>query len=78
MTVTRRRDGQTTAAWHRRLAKAQETLKDINLKAMKHFVAVARLGGILKVAEELGASPSPVSERDHSNGRAGTEINRPG
>ncbi|MAQ37088.1 MAG: transcriptional regulator [Thioclava sp.] len=38
-------------------------LKDINLNAMNHFEAVARLGGISKAAEELGVSPSAVSQQ---------------
>ncbi|OCX61711.1 transcriptional regulator [Thioclava sp. SK-1] len=38
-------------------------LKDINLNAMNHFEAVARLGGISRAAEELGVSPSAVSQQ---------------
>lgn len=38
-------------------------LKDINLNAMNYFEAVARLGGISKAAEELGVSPSAVSQQ---------------
>jgi DNA-binding transcriptional LysR family regulator len=36
---------------------------DINLKATEHFEAVARLGGVTKAAEELGVSPSAVSQQ---------------
>ena len=38
-------------------------MKDINLNAMNYFEAVARLGGISKAAEELGVSPSAVSQQ---------------
>lgn len=36
---------------------------DLNLNAMNHFEAVARLGGVSKAAEELGVSPSAVSQQ---------------
>lgn len=38
-------------------------LKDLNLNAMNYFEAVARLGGVSKAAEELGVSPSAVSQQ---------------
>lgn len=38
-------------------------LKDLNLNGMNYFEAVARLGGISKAAEELGVSPSAVSQQ---------------
>ena len=36
---------------------------DLNLNAMNYFEAVARLGGVSKAAEELGVSPSAVSQQ---------------
>ncbi|MDV4169351.1 LysR family transcriptional regulator [Rhodovulum sp. FJ3] len=36
---------------------------DLNLNAMNHFEAVARLGGVSKAAQELGVSPSAVSQQ---------------
>lgn len=38
-------------------------MRDINLNAMAHFEAVARLGRVTKAAEELGVSPSAVSQQ---------------
>lgn len=38
-------------------------VKDLNLNAMNHFEAVARLGRVSKAAEELGVSPSAVSQQ---------------
>lgn len=38
-------------------------MRDLNLKAMEHFEAVARLGTVTKAAEELGVSPSAVSQQ---------------
>lgn len=38
-------------------------MRDLNLKAMEHFEAVARLGTVTKAAEELAVSPSAVSQQ---------------
>lgn len=38
-------------------------MRDINLKSIEHFEAVARLGSVTKAAEELGVSPSAVSQQ---------------
>ncbi|MEM7463601.1 MAG: LysR family transcriptional regulator, partial [Pseudomonadota bacterium] len=38
-------------------------MRDINLKATEYFEAVARLGTVTKAAEELGFSPSAVSQQ---------------
>lgn len=38
-------------------------MRDINLKATEHFEAVARLGTVTKAAQELGVSPSAVSQQ---------------
>lgn len=38
-------------------------MRDINLKATEHFEAVARLGSVTRAAEELGVSPSAVSQQ---------------
>lgn len=38
-------------------------MRDINLKATEYFEAVARLGSVTKAAEELGISPSAVSQQ---------------
>ena len=38
-------------------------MRDINLKATEYFEAVARLGKVTKAAEELGVSPSAVSQQ---------------
>lgn len=38
-------------------------MRDLNLNAMAQFEAVARLGGVSKAAEELGVSPSAVSQQ---------------
>lgn len=38
-------------------------MRDLNLKAMEHFEAVARVGTVTKAAEELGVSPSAVSQQ---------------
>lgn len=38
-------------------------MRDVNLKAMEHFEAVARLGRVSKAAVELGVSPSAVSQQ---------------
>lgn len=38
-------------------------MRDINLKATESFEAVARLGTVTKAAEELGVSPSAVSQQ---------------
>lgn len=38
-------------------------MRDINLKATEHFEAVARLGTVTKAAEEIGVSPSAVSQQ---------------
>jgi DNA-binding transcriptional LysR family regulator len=38
-------------------------MRDINLKAMEYFEAVARLGRVSKAALELGVSPSAVSQQ---------------
>lgn len=38
-------------------------MRDINLKATEYFEAVARLGTVTKAAEELGVSPSAVSQQ---------------
>ena len=38
-------------------------MRDLNLKAMEYFEAVARLGTVTKAAEELAVSPSAVSQQ---------------
>lgn len=38
-------------------------MRDINLKATEYFEAVARLGTVTKAANELGVSPSAVSQQ---------------
>lgn len=38
-------------------------MRDINLKATEHFEAVARLGTVTRAAEELGVTPSAVSQQ---------------
>ena len=38
-------------------------MRDINLRATEYFEAVARLGTVTKAAEELGVSPSAVSQQ---------------
>ncbi|MDE3081509.1 MAG: LysR family transcriptional regulator, partial [Paracoccaceae bacterium] len=38
-------------------------MRDINLKATEYFEAVVRLGTVTKAAEELGISPSAVSQQ---------------
>src|SRR6056297_105478 len=38
-------------------------MRDINLRATEHFEAVARLGTVTRAAEELGISPSAVSQK---------------
>ncbi|WP_319530868.1 LysR family transcriptional regulator [uncultured Cohaesibacter sp.] len=38
-------------------------MRDINIKATEYFEAVARLGSVTKAAEELGVSPSAVSQQ---------------
>lgn len=38
-------------------------MRDINLKATEYFEAAARLGTVTKAAEELGVSPSAVSQQ---------------
>lgn len=38
-------------------------MRDLNLKAMEYFEAVARLGTVTKAAEELGVTPSAVSQQ---------------
>ncbi|QRF68072.1 LysR family transcriptional regulator [Ponticoccus alexandrii] len=38
-------------------------MRDINLKATEYFEAVARLGTVTRAAEELGVSPSAVSQQ---------------
>lgn len=38
-------------------------MSDLNLNAMTHFEAVARLGGVAKAAEELKITPSAVSQQ---------------
>lgn len=38
-------------------------MRDINLKATEYFEAVARLGTVTKAAQELGVSPSAVSQQ---------------
>ncbi|MGP9791880.1 LysR substrate-binding domain-containing protein [Roseinatronobacter sp. NSM] len=38
-------------------------MRDINLKATEYFEAVARLGTVSKAAQELGVSPSAVSQQ---------------
>ena len=37
--------------------------RDLNLQSMAHFEAVARLGGVIRAAEELQISPSAVSQQ---------------
>lgn len=38
-------------------------MRDINIKATEYFESVARLGTVTKAAEELGVSPSAVSQQ---------------
>lgn len=38
-------------------------MRDINLKATQYFEAVGRLGSVTKAAQELGVSPSAVSQQ---------------
>ncbi|WP_200958476.1 LysR family transcriptional regulator [Rhizobium sp. Root149] len=38
-------------------------MRDLNLKATEYFEAVARLSSVTKAAEELGISPSAVSQQ---------------
>lgn len=38
-------------------------MRDINLKALEYFEAVARLTSVTKAAEEIGVSPSAVSQQ---------------
>ncbi|MBW0159651.1 LysR substrate-binding domain-containing protein [Sedimentimonas flavescens] len=38
-------------------------MRDLNLKATEYFEAVARLGSVTKAADELGVSPSAVSQQ---------------
>lgn len=38
-------------------------MRDLNIKATEYFEAVARLGTVTKAAEELGVSPSAVSQQ---------------
>ncbi|MER8759867.1 LysR substrate-binding domain-containing protein [Mesorhizobium sp. M0976] len=38
-------------------------MADLNLNSMGHFEAVARLGGVIKAAEELKVTPSAVSQQ---------------
>jgi len=38
-------------------------MRDINIKAMLYFEAVARLGTVTKAGDELGKSPSAVSQQ---------------
>lgn len=38
-------------------------MRDLNLKATEYFEAVARLGSVTKASEELGISPSAVSQQ---------------
>jgi LysR family transcriptional regulator, glycine cleavage system transcriptional activator len=38
-------------------------MRDINIRAMEHFEAVARLGSVTKAAAELNVSPSAVSQQ---------------
>lgn len=38
-------------------------MRDLNLKATEYFEAVARLGTVTRAAEELGVSPSAVSQQ---------------
>lgn len=38
-------------------------MRDINIKATEYFEVVARLGSVTKAAEELGVSPSAVSQQ---------------
>lgn len=38
-------------------------MRDINIKAIEYFESVARLGSVTKSAEELGVSPSAVSQQ---------------
>lgn len=60
--------GRATRAlpWRRTgamLRAGQCSLRDINLKATEYFEAVARLGTVTRAAEELGVSPSAVSQQ---------------
>lgn len=38
-------------------------MRDLNLKSTEYFEAVARLGSVTKAAEELGVSPSAISQQ---------------
>ena len=38
-------------------------MRDINIRAIEHFEAVARLGTVTKAATEIGVSPSAVSQQ---------------
>ena len=38
-------------------------MRNINLKGTEHFEAVARLGSVTKAAEELGVTPSAISQQ---------------
>lgn len=38
-------------------------MRDINIRAIEYFEAVARLGTVKKAAAELGISPSAVSQQ---------------
>ncbi|MGB0661909.1 MAG: LysR substrate-binding domain-containing protein [Mangrovicoccus sp.] len=43
--------------------RLQNPMRDLNLKATEYFEAVARLGTVTKAADELGVSPSAVSQQ---------------
>lgn len=38
-------------------------MRDINIRAIEHFETVARLGSVTRASEELGVSPSAVSQQ---------------
>ena len=38
-------------------------MRDINIRATEYFESVARLGTVTKAAQELGVSPSAVSQQ---------------